>query len=253
MQAFSEEEIKLLRKSGNILKIALEEVVSNIKPGISSVSLDQIAESSIRKQGGVPSFKNYGSGNEQPFPSALCVSVNDEIVHGIPSEKKIIREGDVVSVDLGVNYKGMFTDMAKTVIAGSPLSKIDEKLVRITEQSLKIGILAAYSGNTTGDIGFAVQSFVEKEGFNVVRALVGHGVGREVHSDPSVPNFGKKGEGIRLEKGIAIAIEPMVVEGKFDVTTSSDGWGVSTIDGKRSAHFEHTILIGDKKSEIITG
>lgn len=250
MQKLSEEEIALLRKSGEILRNALNEVVLSIKPGISSVSLDQIAESSIRKQGGVPSFKNYG--DERPFPAALCVSINDEIVHGIPSATKVVREGDIVSVDLGVNYRGMNTDMAKSVIAGKPQNKTDVKLLKVTEAALLAGIAEAHAGKTTGDVGYAVQKVAEKDGFNVVRALVGHGVGKEVHSDPQVPNFGQKGEGTVLVAGIAIAIEPMVVIGKYDIKTSSDGWSVYTIDGERSAHFEHTILIGEKKSEIIT-
>ncbi|MFA7243734.1 MAG: type I methionyl aminopeptidase [Patescibacteria group bacterium] len=252
MQKLSSNEIKLLRKSGKILKNALSEVILAIKPGISAASLDQIAESSIRQQGGTPSFKNYPPGDDNPFPAALCVSLNDEIVHGIPYPNKIIREGDIVSVDLGVNYHGMNTDMAKSVIAGSPKNKIDEKLIKVTEQALKIAIANAIAGHTTGDIGNAVEMYIKKEGFSVVRALVGHGVGRNVHEDPQIPNFGRKNEGEKLVSGIAVAIEPMVVVGSHDVKTSSDGWSVSTLDGSKAAHFEHTILIGSKRSEIIT-
>lgn len=252
MEKLNKEEIALLKESGSILKKALLEVANKVRPGISSLSLDEIAEASIRSQGATPSFKNYNSGGGSPFPSALCVSINDEIVHGIPSAKKIIQEGDIVSLDLGANYKGLNTDMAITVIAGKPKSKLDEKLVRVTEQALKIGIAQAKAGKTTGDIGSAIEEYVHKEGFEVVRALVGHGIGKKVHDDPQIPNFGEPKSGFRLTPGIAIAIEPMVVAGGFEVTTAADGWAVSTFDGKKSAHFEHTVFIDAKKSEVVT-
>lgn len=252
MHRLSVEEVGLLRESGKILRKTLDEVVLSVKPGISALSLDQLAESLIRKQGGTPSFKNYPSQRGRSFPSALCVSINDEIVHGIPLKNKIIREGDIVSLDCGVNYRGINTDMAKSVIAGKARNKNDEKLIKVTDTALKLGISEAKIGNKVGDIGHAIQSYVEREGFNVVRALVGHGIGREVHCDPQVPNFGRKGDGFSLIPGIAIAIEPMVVSGDYNVQTKDDDWTVTTIDGKRAAHFEHTIYIGERKSEIIT-
>lgn len=244
------EEIKNLKICGKILSSAMAEVLVAVKPGINAKTLDKIAEQSIRRQGAKPSFLNYG-GDDNPFPATLCVSINDEVVHGLPREDKVIRNGDIVSLDLGAKYGGVCTDMAKSVIAGTA-KQSDLKLLRITEESLYLGISVATAGAKTGDIGEKIQRFVESHDYSVVKALVGHGIGIEPHQDPQIPNFGKRGSGETLLENMAIAIEPMVNAGTGDVRSASDGWTVKTYDGKRSAHFEHTILITKGKACILT-
>lgn len=246
----TEIEIENLKTCGEILANALDKTVRSVKPGISTASLDKIAEQEIRRQGAKPSFLNYGEDNN-PFPASLCVSINDEVVHGIPSTERIIREGDIVSLDLGAEYRGIYTDMAKTVIAGKG-SPQDMKLIRITEEALQIGIAAATAGAKTGDIGHKIQKFVESNKYSVVRALVGHGIGLKPHQNPQIPNFGRAGEGDILEPGMAIAIEPMVNMGTYDIRCASDGWTIKTYDGLRSSHAEHTVLITKGKPLIIT-
>jgi methionyl aminopeptidase len=225
-----------------------------IKPGVSTKDLDTYAEKLIRKMGDEPAFLNYTpEGAKIPFPAALCVSVNDEVVHGIPSKGRILKEGDIVSIDLGVKHKGLFTDMALTagvgVVDASSLA-----LMETTEQALKVGIDVARVGNTIGDIGHSIESFVRSRTYKygIVEVLSGHGVGRAIHEDPYIPNFGKAGTGAKLVPGMVIAIEPMLNNGIKNVTLDADGYTFHTNDGKRSAHFEHTILITDGEPEILT-
>ncbi|MFZ2072302.1 MAG: type I methionyl aminopeptidase, partial [Minisyncoccia bacterium] len=223
-----------------------------IKPGVSTKELDNYARKLISEMGDSPAFLNYHpEGANTPYPAALCVSVNDEVVHGIPSEKKILKEGDIVSIDLGLKHKNLFTDMAMTVPVGE-ISSSSKKLLDTTEKSLHVGIDAARAGNRTGDIGYAIESFVRPHRYGIVEVLAGHGVGKAVHEDPYIPNFGKKGTGEKLVPGMIIAIEPMLNNGTKNVVLNRDGWTFKTADGKRSAHFEHTILITDGDPEILT-
>jgi methionyl aminopeptidase len=247
----NQDEIKSLKKCGLILSAALQETIDYLKPGVSGLSLDKVAETAIRRMGATPSFLNYGDSNN-PYPATICLSINNEVVHGLPSAEKIIREGDVVSIDIGAKFNGICTDMAKTVIVGKPKNSADSKLIKITQESLNKAISILAPGVTTGDIGYEVQNHVEKNGMNVVKSLVGHGIGRNPHQEPQIPNFGKKRSGFKLLPGLAIAIEPMVNLGAGDVITASDGWTVKTYDGSNSAHFEHTILITKHKPIVIT-
>lgn len=240
------EEVEKIRKSGKILRFALDIVREKIKPGVTTLDLSKIAEDFILSQGAIPAFKGY-----RGFPEALCISVNDELIHGIPGNRKII-EGDVVKVDGGVILEGWYSDAAFTVIAGEPHSESDSKLVSATEQSLEEGLCMAKAGNRLGDIGFAIQNFVEREGFSVIRDYSGHGVGRNLHEDPSVPNFGRKGQGFALKEGMVIAIEPMVSQGSYKLFVDLNGWTVKTVDGSRTAHFEHTVAITENGPDILT-
>ncbi|MFH1956751.1 MAG: type I methionyl aminopeptidase, partial [Patescibacteria group bacterium] len=206
------EEIKILREGGKILTSVLFEVAGKVRSGISTIELDELAEKLIRKNKGEPSFKNYKTRDDKfPYPASLCVSINDEIVHGIPLRDKILKEGNIVSLDLGMKYKNLYTDMAVTVRVGE-ISKKAEKLIKITKKCLEEGIKKIKPKNYIGDIGFAVQNCAEKNGFNVVKRLVGHGVGYQVHEDPEIPNFGQPKTGIQLKTGMVLALEPMVVE-----------------------------------------
>lgn len=252
MQTLSKDDINNLKICGKILSESLNETVSLVKPGISAEYLNNFAEKQLRNSGARPSFLNYGSHGGKPFPASLCVSINDEIVHGIPLKDKIIRQGDIVGLDLGAEYKGVCTDMAITVIAGRSKNEQDVKLLNITKESLYLAIKQAVAGKNTGDIGYEIQNYVESKGFNVVRALVGHGIGKEPHMDPQIPNFGFKGQGEELIENTAIAIEPMVTAGSYDVKTKKDGWTVVLADGKKGAHFEHTVLITGSKPLIVT-
>jgi methionyl aminopeptidase len=236
---------------GKILSNALKEVIEAVKPGMSASSLDEIAEREIRRLGGQPSFKNYGQGSEKPFPASLCVSINSDVVHGFPSKDKIIKEGDLVSLDLGCCYKNLFTDMAMTVAVGQITDK-ERKLLDVCKKSLKLGIAKAKEGNCIGDIGYEIQHFVESNGFSVVHDLVGHGVGLKVHDNPQIPNFGSKNRGPKIKEAMGLAIEPMVNIGSADVVFSTDGWTVATRDGSKSAHFEQTIVTTKNNPIIIT-
>jgi methionyl aminopeptidase len=240
------EEIEKMRQGGRILAKVLKAVAKEVKPGVTTQYLDDVAEKLIAKEGAKPSFKGY-----EGYPAATCISVNNEVVHTIPSVGKILDEGDIVGIDIGLLYEGMFTDMARTVMVGRVSHKV-KKLVAVTEKSLLHGIKEAKVGQTTGDIGSAVQRYVEKHGFSVVRSLVGHGVGRAVHEGPQVPNYGHKGTGTVLAAGMALAIEPMVNVGSHEVATREDGWSIATVDGSLSAHFEDTIIITPRGPEIIT-
>jgi len=239
-------EIEKMRKSGNILKLALDEVRKNIKPGITTLELDRICDGFILSNGGVPGFKGYGG-----FPNATCISVNDEIIHGIPGER-VIQEGDVVSVDSGVLLDGWFSDSAFTVIAGKPKNDYDKKLVDVTEKALYVGIEHARAGNRIGDIGNAVEKFVTDFGFSVVKDYTGHGIGRHLHEDPPVPNYGRKGLGAKISVGLCIAIEPMVCAGSESLFVENNGWTVRTKDHLNAAHFEHTIAVTDDGPILLT-
>jgi methionyl aminopeptidase len=238
-------EIELIKKSADILGRAHAEVAKNIKPGVTTSELDKIAFDYITKKGAKPSFKGY-----KGYPSSLCISVNEVVVHGLPGDYEL-KDGDVVSIDGGVYLEGFHSDSAYTYSVGN-VSEETKKLLDITKQSLYVGIAQAITGNRTGDIGHAVQSFVEKEGYSVVRELVGHGVGKNLHEEPEVPNYGKKGSGVKLQDQMVIAIEPMVNLGKKNIFQERDGWTIRTVDRKPSAHFEHTVLVLKGKAEILT-
>ncbi|OGD64373.1 type I methionyl aminopeptidase [Candidatus Berkelbacteria bacterium RIFOXYA2_FULL_43_10] len=237
---------------GKILRESLIETADAAKPGVTLLALNNIAEESIRKRGGRPSFLNYSSDGSRNFPASLCVSINDAVVHGIPKAGISLRDGDVVSLDLGVEFRGMYTDMAETMIVGQPKNKSDINLIEATKKSLEKAIALAYVGRRIGDIGNAIEEIATQSGFCVVKSLVGHGIGEAPHQDPQVPNFGKKGTGDVLLPGVALAIEPMLVDGKAEVYTDIDGWTVRTKSGNKSAHFEKTILITKKDPIVVT-
>jgi methionyl aminopeptidase len=246
------QEIEILREGGKRLATVLFKVKEIVKPGISTKDLDDYALKLIKDMGDEPAFLNYRpEGADSPYPASLCVSVNNEVVHGIPSSKKILQEGDIVSIDLGIKHKGLFTDMAMTVPVGE-ISAASVKLLKTTEQALNTGISAAIGGNRIGDISNAIESYVRPHKYGIVEVLSGHGVGRAIHEDPYVPNFGKAGVGAKLVPGMVIAIEPMLNNGTKNVTLDKDGWTFRTADGKKSAHFEHTVLITDGEPEILT-
>jgi len=245
------EDINKLREGGKILASVLREAASRALPGAKTTELDKLAEKIIKEAGGRPSFKNYKTADDKiPYPASLCVSINEEVVHGIPGER-VLKDGDIVSLDLGMEYKGFYTDSAVTVSVGEA-SEQAKKLIETTKESLNLGIMAVKNGAFTGDIGYAIQSFAEKNGFNVVRKLVGHGLGRKVHETPEVPNFGAKGKGEILREGEVIAIEPMITAGRHDIYLDKDWWTWKTKDGSLSAHFEHTVIVTKIGAEIIT-
>ncbi|MEO8065344.1 MAG: type I methionyl aminopeptidase [Candidatus Doudnabacteria bacterium] len=245
-------EIEILRKGGKILAEVLNLAASQVKPGVSAFDLDKLAEMEIRKRGGIPAFKNYRSEpGDPPFPASLCVSVNDEVVHGIPHKDKILKDGDIVGLDLGVQYKGLFTDAAITVPVGDVTEK-HRKLIEAAKESLAAGLSAVKAGNYTGDVGFAIETKVQENDFQVVRQLVGHGVGKAVHEEPEVPCFGRTKTGTKLVKGMVIAVEPMVNEGGWKVYFTNDNWTIKTVDGGWSAHSEHTVLVTEAGCEILT-
>ncbi len=251
----TKEEIEILREGGKRLATILYKVKEMVKPGVSTKDLDLYAEKLIRGIGDVPAFLNYRpAGANTPFPASLCVSVNEEVVHGIPSEEKILKEGDIVSIDLGLKHRGLFTDMAITVGVGA-VSPASQKLMDVTEKALQVGIDAAMGGNTVGDIGHAVESFVRGQKgltYGIVEVLSGHGVGKAIHEDPYIPNFGKAGKGAKLVPGMVVALEPMLNNGTKNVTLDEDGYTFRTADGKKSAHFEKTILITEGEAEVFT-
>ncbi len=241
----SPREIEQLKRSNAMVAEVFEKLRGMIAPGITTRELDQVAEEFILLKGARPAFKGY-----RGFPATLCISINDEVVHGIPGQRRL-KEGDIVSLDVGVNYIGYFGDAAITL----PVGEVDpeaKRLLEVTKKALYIGIEKAKAGNRLFDISYAIQSWVESHGFSVVRDFVGHGIGRELHEEPQIPNFGAPHQGPRLEKGMVFALEPMVNEGTHEVRVLSDGWTVVTADGKRSAHFEHTIAITDDGAEILS-
>lgn len=242
----SEREIELMRESGRILSIVHTELAAMIRPGISTLDIDKRCYEIIRDFGCVPSFLNY-----QGYPASVCVSVNEEVVHGIPNKKHILKEGDIVSLDAGVIYKGYHSDAARTVAVGE-ISPEWQRLIDVTKQSFFEGIQFARQGYRIGDISGAIQDYVESFGYSLVRELVGHGVGKALHEEPQVPNFRTRRKGIRLEAGMTIAIEPMVNMGRFEVQWLEDGWTVVTADGSPSAHYENTVLITNGEPELLT-
>jgi methionyl aminopeptidase len=240
------EEVELIRQSCLLVGDTIAEVAKLIKPGATTLQLDTASEKFIRDNGAVPSFKNY-----RGFPYASCISVNDAVVHGFPTNN-ILKEGDVISVDIGVFKNGYHGDSAYTFAIGNVNDGV-KQLMRVTKESLYKGIEKAIAGNRVGDIAFAVQEHTErKHGYGVVRELVGHGLGKDLHEDPQVPNYGKRGSGTKLKEGVVIAIEPMINMGKKDVVNDTDGWTVRTKDGKPSAHYEHTVCVKKDKADILS-
>lgn len=244
------EEIELMRESALMVSRTLALIASKVVPGVSPLSLDKLAEEFIRDNGGVPAFKGYKNGQGQPFPGTLCISINDAVVHGIPT-KTPLKEGDLISVDCGVKKNGFYGDHAYTFAVGEVSPEI-KKLIEVTKQSLYLGIEQMVSGNRVGDISFAIQQHAEKHGFGVVRELVGHGLGRNLHEDPEVPNYGKRGDGPKLKEGMVLAIEPMINMGTKNIKQLNDGWTIVTADGKPSAHFEHDVAIVNGKPELLS-
>jgi methionyl aminopeptidase len=242
----SEEEIELMRISGKVTAFILKELESFIKPGISTADIDKFVESTITSNGMIPTFKGYGG-----FPASACVSINEEVVHGIPDKKRILKEGDIVSVDVGSTYKGYVSDAARTYPVGT-VSDTAKKLMDTTRESFFAGLEYCKVGNRLSDISHAIQVRAESDGFSVIRDFVGHGVGQNMHEDPQIPNYGKPGRGPRLAKGMVFAIEPMICEGTYDVETLSNDWTVVTLDGKLSAHYENTVVITDGEPQLLT-
>lgn len=241
--------IDYIRESCRIVAETLQLLKRSVKPGITTNELNKIAEDYILSKEAIPAFKGYGH-PRNPFPAALCSSVNAEVVHGIPAEKKL-NEGDIISLDIGVLKNGFYGDAALTVAVGKISSEL-QRLMDVTEKSLYLGIEQAVENNRVHDISAAVQTYVEANGFSVVRDLCGHGVGKRLHEEPSIPNFGKKGTGPKLKTGMTLAIEPMINMGGYQVYTAADDWTIVTRDGLPSAHFEHTILVNGNKPEILT-
>ncbi len=242
----SAKQIEKMRKACNITKEALELIEKSIKPGISTKQLDKIAYDFIKSQGGVPNFLNYNG-----FPGSICASVNDEVVHGIPDKQRILKEGDIISIDMGTMLDGWHSDAARTFAVGK-ISDEAQRLIDVTKQSFFEGIKHIKHGARLGDISAAIQEYVEKNGYSVVRDLVGHGIGQNLHEDPNVPNFGHYGKGIKLAAGMTLAIEPMVNEGEYEVEVLDNDWTVVTADGSLSAHYENTVLITKDGYEILT-
>jgi len=246
----TKKEIDLIRESCKIVAEALQLMKSNIKPGITTLELDEIAEDYIRSNNAIPAFKGYSQGGAPGFPGSVCISVDDAVVHGIPGSK-VLREGEIVSLDVGVLKNNYYGDAALSVAVGK-VSAEKIKLLQVTEKSLYEGISQAKDANSVHDISASVQEMVEDNDFSVVRDLCGHGVGKYLHEEPSIPNFGKRGTGTKLRNGMTLAIEPMVNAGGYKVVTDSDGWTILTADGSPSAHFEHTILVNGNSPEILT-
>lgn len=242
----SDEEIELLRISNQIVAKTLAEMAKMIAPGVTTEQLDKVAEEFIRDHGAVPGFLGYGG-----FPKSICTSVNDQVVHGIPSDKVVLEDGDVISVDCGAYINGFHGDSAYTFCVGNVKPEIID-LLRTTKESLYKGIEQAQEGKRLGDIGSAIQTYCESKGYTVVREMIGHGVGRNLHESPEVPNYGRKGNGIMLKSGMTIAIEPMINLGKRNLVFENDGWTTRTIDRKPSAHFEHSIAIRKGKADILS-
>jgi methionyl aminopeptidase len=242
----SNREIELMKKAGRIVALAHQEVEKHVKPGVSTLELDRIVEKVIRDNDATPSFKGYGG-----FPGSACTSINDQVVHGIPSSKVILQDGDIIGIDIGALYKGYHGDSAWSY----PVGTIDDdakQLLEVTKQSLFEGLKQAKAGNRLTDISHAIQTYAESFGYSVVREFVGHGVGKHLHEDPQIPNFGPSGRGTLLKAGMTFAIEPMINEGRKEVKVLKDNWTAVTIDGKRSAHFEHSILITEDECIIFT-
>jgi methionyl aminopeptidase len=239
-------EIKIMAEGGRILAGIIKKLIKETKPGVSTQQLNDLAEELILKSGGQCSFKGY-----QNYPACLCVSLNEEIVHGLPSSQRIIKNGDLVSLDLGIFYQGYHTDMAVTLPIGR-VTPVAQRLIQVTQEALRRGIEKIKPGAHLGDIGQAIQEYVESQGFNVVRELCGHGIGQELHEDPQVLNYGEKGTGLELKEGMVLCVEPMVTVGNWRIKKTKDGYGFKTIDNSLSCHFEHTIAVVKKGYQILT-
>ena len=245
-EILSEDQRKLLRKAGLIVRECLEVLGNEVKEGITTKDLDKKADSLIKSRNAKPAFRGY-----KGYPSTICASRNNVVVHGIPTDAEMLEEGDIISIDIGVEYGGLFADAARTFKVGN-ISEEAERLVTVTKKALYQGIEMARSGNHVQDISWAIQSFVESSGFTVVRSFVGHGIGTKIHTEPEVPNFGKPHKGMILEDGMALAIEPMINAGTSDIEILKDGWTAVTKDRRLSAHFEHTVIINGENPEIVT-
>ncbi|HOO62414.1 MAG TPA: type I methionyl aminopeptidase [Synergistaceae bacterium] len=247
-----EHEILHMRRAGKVVGDVLRKMRELVRPGVTTLELDETAERMIRNEGGVPAFKGYRvPGIPSPFPGTLCVSINEEIVHGIPTKERVVQEGDIVSIDVGVELEGYFGDAACTYGAGE-VSPLRKKLMRVTLDSLHAALSVARSGKTLGDIGHAVETVVLSENFGLVRNYAGHGIGKKLHEFPQVPNYGKPHTGVTLKSGMTIAIEPMVMTGGEEVLAKDDRWTVVTADGSDAAHFEHSVLICEEGVEVLT-
>ena len=243
------EEVALMRHAGLILVRVLDELEAALRPGVSTAELDEIADTIIADAGAVPSFKGYGS--NPPFPASICASINDEVVHGIPSPRRRVREGDVISLDVGCIWQGWHADCARTWSVGHAPRRVQE-LIDATRRGMEAGIAAALPGNRLGDVGAAIEAVAHRHGYGIVRPFVGHGIGQSMHEDPQVPNYGRPGTGLRIEAGMCFAIEPMYNLGGDHVAMLDDGWTVVTADGSLSAHFENTIVVRDGEPEVLT-
>ena len=246
----TDDEIELLRQSNLLVGRTLAEVAKLIKPGVTTLELDKVAEEFIRDNGAIPTFKGFPNPNGSPFPCTLCTSVNEQVVHGIPNNKPL-EEGDIVSVDCGTYLNGFCGDSAYTFCVGEVSPEI-KQLLKTTKESLYLGIDNAVHGKRLGDIGYAIQNHCEARAYGVVREFVGHGIGKEMHEDPQVPNYGKRGYGTLLKNGMCLAIEPMITQGNRQIVLERDGWTVRTRDGKCAAHFEHTVAVRQGKAEILS-
>ena len=249
----NERQIEKMREACKIADLAQRAVEKAIKPGVSTWELDKIAENEMRKYGAIPAEKGYPSGVKgvPDFPGSICASVNDEVIHGIPSKRVILREGDIISIDLVAYKDGFNGDCARTYAVGK-IDKASQKLIEVTKQAFFEGIKYAKKGNRIGDVSHAIGEFVEKNGFNVVKEFQGHGIGKEMHEDPGIPNYGKPGKGIRLMPGMTLAIEPMVIMGKEGILELDDGWTIVSEDGTLTAHYENTVLIRENEPQILT-
>jgi methionyl aminopeptidase len=244
------DEIEIMRAANVIVAEVLAELRRHVRPGMTTAELDHIAEEMTRQRGATPAFKGYAPAG-RAFPSSVCTSINDEVVHGIPSERRVLREGDLIGMDFGVCYQGFYGDAAITVAVGCADSEAD-RLMRVTSEALWAGIEQVQVGHRLGDVSAAIQERVERDGFTVVRDFVGHGIGRRLHEEPQVPNFGKRDRGVRLRTGMVLAIEPMVNAGAADVRVKDDGWTAVTMDGRRSAHFEHSVAVTDRGPYVLS-
>jgi len=247
----TEDEIALMRQANQLVGMTLGELAKHIKPGVTTLQLDKVADEFIRDHGAVPTFKGFPNPYGGPFPASICTSVNDVVVHGVPSKDDVLKEGDIISIDCGTLLNGYNGDSCYTFCVGEVSEEV-KRLLRVTKESLYKGIENAVAGKHVGDISSAVQDYCEAEGYGVVRELTGHGIGREMHEDPPVPNYGKRGNGVMLKASMCIAIEPMITMGKRDIYLKPDRWSVCTQDGKPAAHFEHTVVVRRGKAEILS-
>ena len=247
----TEDEIVLMRQANQLVGKTLGEVAKHIKPGITTLQLDKIADEYIRDHGAIPTFKGFPNPYGGPFPASICTSVNEIVVHGVPNAETILKDGDIISIDCGTLLNGFCGDSCYTFCVGEVSDEV-RKLLRVTKDSLYLGIEQAVAGHHLGDISSAVQEHCESNGYGVVRELTGHGIGREMHEDPPVPNFGRRGNGTMLKESMCIAIEPMITMGKRDIGLMPDRWSIRTRDGKPAAHFEHTIVVRKGKAEILS-